>query len=62
MEKLIRFVVGFFVSISVLMVLSGIVLMLIGLYDGNANAGWLGVILTIIGPVVGTAATKIQIK
>ena len=44
------------------MVLNGIVLMLIGLYDGNANAGWLGVILTIIGPVMGAAATKIQIK
>ena len=62
MEKIISFVVGFFVSISILMVLSGIVLMLIGLYGGNANAGWLGVILTIIGPVVSAAATKIQIK
>lgn len=62
MEKIIRFIAGFFVSISILMVLSGIVLMLIGLYSGNANAGWLGVILTIIGPVVGVTATKIQIK
>lgn len=62
MEKIIRFIAGFFVSISILMVLNGIVLMLIGLYDGNANAGWLGVILTIIGPVMGAAATKIQIK
>lgn len=62
MKKLIRFVVGFFLSISILMVLSGIVLMLIGLYDGNANAGWLGVTLAIIGPVVGAATVKIQIK
>lgn len=62
MEKIIRFIAGFFVSISILMVLGGIVLMLIGLYGGNANAGWLGVILTIIGPVVGVTATKIQIK
>lgn len=62
MEKLIRFVVGFFLSISILMVLSGIVLMLIGLYDGYANDGWLGVTLAIIGPVIGATATKIQIK
>lgn len=62
MKKLIRFVVGFFLSISILMVLSGIVLMLIELYGGHANDGWLGVILTIIGPVVGVTATKIQIK
>lgn len=62
MEKLIKFIVGFFLSISILMVLSGIILMLIGLYGGNANDGWLGVILAIIGPVIGATAVKIQIK
>ena len=62
MEKIISFIVGFFVSISILMVLSGIVLMLIGLYNGNSADGRLGVILAIIGPIVGAAATKIQIK